>query len=312
MGELRPKIDRWVAEGLITAEQGRAILASEEAGLPAPRKVPLVAEALGYLGASLALVAAFVVVAQFWAELEDWARLSLIALATVILWSAGWWVRGSDEPAVRRLTSFLWFLSSAGVAFFTGLVADDVLGARSRTTLLAVGLATALYAGVLWRLRPTALQHLALFAGVLTALSGLLGHLPTLPEEYYGLALWGFGLVWAVLAWGGIAPPQRAAYALGSLAMLVGAQGFAFDERSLRILLGLATSAGLIGVGVALGTVLLLGFGAVGIFVFVPQALFEWFGDTLGGPVVLFLTGVILLGAALVTARLKQAVTDEP
>ena len=47
-----------------------------------------------------------------------------------------------------------------------------------------------------------------------------------------------------------------------------------------------------------------------GIFVFVPQIIFEYFGDTIGVPLALFVTGVVLLGAALLVARLRTEVVS--
>src|SRR3989304_3770281 len=54
--DLGGRLLRWVDASLITSEQAEAIRAFEE--VPAePRRVPLIAEALGYLGAALALAA---------------------------------------------------------------------------------------------------------------------------------------------------------------------------------------------------------------------------------------------------------------
>ncbi|MDR9452235.1 MAG: hypothetical protein RI637_13580, partial [Acidimicrobiia bacterium] len=68
----------------------------------------------------------------------------------------------------------------------------------------------------------------------------------------------------------------------------------------------------LLAFSVGLRNTMLLGFGAGGIFIFVPQIIFEYFGDTIGVPLALFLTGVVLLGAALLIARLRTEVVAEP
>ncbi|MDP8958364.1 MAG: DUF2157 domain-containing protein [Actinomycetota bacterium] len=304
-------LQRWAGAGLITAEQATAIAEWEAARdrSSEQRRLPLVAEALGYLGASLALIAAGALVSQFWADLEIWAKLALLGLATVVLWAAGQWIRHGSDPAVRRLSSFLWFLSAGGLAYVAGVVADDVLATATETTTLLIGLATTAYAGVLWRARPAAVQQVALFAGILVAVGGVLGLLEPSLEEFYGLAFWAVGLAWALLGWGGLVPPLRAAYVLGALAMLIGAQIFSFGElRGWALLLGLASSTALIAASISARQTALLALGAAGLFVFVPQGVFEYFGDTLGGPMALFLAGLSLLAIALVTARLRERV----
>ena len=91
-------LTRWVADGLVSAEQADAIRAAERdvpvvaqpelAGPPAPGRSLLV-EALGYLGGVVILVAAGLVTARFWNDLSEGGRVTLGALATVLLVGAG-------------------------------------------------------------------------------------------------------------------------------------------------------------------------------------------------------------------------------
>jgi hypothetical protein len=126
------------------------------------------------------------------------------------------------------------------------------------------------------------------------------------------LAIWGIGVAWLLLAWGQQLRPPTTAYALGSLAVLFGPQMMRFDDATWPLLLGLVTAGLLLTFSVALRNTILLGFGAAGIFIFVPQIIFEYFGDTIGVPLALFLTGAVLLGAALLIARLRTEVVSEP
>ncbi|MDX1657582.1 MAG: hypothetical protein R3343_02065 [Nitriliruptorales bacterium] len=66
-----------------------------------------------------------------------------------------------------------------------------------------------------------------------------------------------------------------------------------------------ATAAGLVAASIPLRRTLLLGLGTAGLFVYVPRIVFTWFGDTLGPPVALFVTGVILMSIALALTRLQ-------
>jgi hypothetical protein len=56
---------------------------------------------------------------------------------------------------------------------------------------------------------------------------------------------------------------------------------------------------------VILNQTVLLGMGVAGLFVYIPATIFEVFGETLGVPVALLITGLILLGVVVVTVRLR-------
>ncbi len=311
MKDLTASLQEWVAEGLIDEEQARAIHSYETAPSD-QRRVPLIAEVLGYLGGSLALIAAFILVGEFWADLQSWAKLLLVGAGTVAFLAAGWFIKSIDDEAIHRLSSFSWALGTVGVAFWFGLLADDVLDTEPETTLL-IGTAAGLLAGLaLYRLTPRSLQQLLLGGALVGTSVSLLAHLDQPPEEFYGLAVWGIGSAWLLLAWGDHLRPQNTAYALGAFAVLIGPQVMRFEDALWPLILGLVTAGLLLAISVTLRNTVMLGFGAAGIFLFVPQIIFEYFEDTIGVPLALFLTGVLLLGAALLVARLRTEVVLEP
>jgi hypothetical protein len=191
-------------------------------------------------------------------------------------------------------------------------LANDVLDANPETTALVASVAALVIGFVLYRLSPRSLQQLFLGGAAVATPLSLLAHLDQPPQEYYGLAVWGIGIAWLLLAWGRHLQPVTTAYALGSFAALLGPQVMRFNDSTWPMLLGLATAGALLTFSVTLRNTILLGFGAAGIFVFVPQIIFEYFGDTIGVPLALFLTGVVLLGASLLVARLRTEVVSEP
>jgi len=309
--DLNTSLREWVATGLIDETQAQAIRA-HEATPTVERRVPLVAEVLGYLGGSLALIAAFILVGEFWADLQSWARLLLVGAGTIAFLAAGWFIKSIDNEAIHRLSSFSWALGTVGVAFWFGLLANDVLDSEPETTALIAAVAGLLVGYAVYRLSPRSLQQILLGGAAVATPLSLLAHIDQPPDEFYGLVVWGIGVSWLLLAWGRHLPPQSTAYALGSVGVLLGPQVMRFNEATWPMLLGLVTAGVLLTFSVTLRNTVLLGFGAAGIFIFVPQIIFEYFGDTVGVPLALFLTGVVLLGGALLVARLRTEVVSGP
>jgi hypothetical protein len=306
MTDLEARLASWVDSGLITEEQARAIRAAERSHVGEPEP-SLVATALGYLGASVALVGGVVAASRHWSAMGTASRLALSGGATLLLLAAGWIVRRRDHSALRSLDGFLWFLAAAGAAFTAGLAVHELIDAESRSIFLAAGLAMTAVGALLWKLRPGPLQEIAVMAGLAVMLESLLRYLPG-PPDFHGLPLWGLGAVWGLLAWGAILRPGRISLALAGAALLLGAQILSFGWRGAGLALGIGTAVALLAASVRLGSMLVLGFGAAGILLFLPQIVFEYLGDSLGAPLALLVCGLVLLGAAFLAARLRGTV----
>lgn len=305
MGDLERRLERWVESGLITSEQAAAILAAERETAAESEPGPsLAATALGYLGASVALVGGVVAASREWSEMATGSRLALAGGATLLLLAAGFFARRRDHPALRSLDGFLWFLSAAGAAFTAGLVGHDVLEFETRTISLLAGLVAALWGFLLWRIRPGPLLGIAMVVGLAVFLEALLAHLPGPPDELHGLPLWGLGAVLALLGWGRLLFRGPGSFALAGVLLLLGAQILSFGWRPAGLTLGIGTAAALLAVSVLLRSMAHLGFGAAGVLVFLPQIVFEYLGDTLGAPLALLVSGIAILAGAFLTARL--------
>ncbi len=313
--DLDRRLDDWVGAQLISPDQADAIRARERAAGGGDSRLPLVAEALGYVGATLALTAVGILLGQYWDRFADLAQQLVAGLLTLLLLGAGWTLRERSHPAIQRLVSLLWFLGVSAFAWTVGLVAYRTAGIREAALGITVGAAVAVVGGVLWRLRSRSLQLIAMTAGVLTVAVSLLAA----PDAYvgplfFGVAVYGLGLVWALLGWGEVLTPSPTALVLGFLGLGVGAQIMAIEDPWWWIgsTVGIVTAGALVVGSVLTRRVLLLAFGAVGIFVFVPELIFRLFADTLGAPITLLVTGMLLVVAALGLARLKDEVTEEP
>jgi hypothetical protein len=300
-------VRRWAAAGLITDDQAGRILARESAAgaarsvRPAPSRLPLVAEALGYLGGALVLAAVPILAARYWSGLGLAGRLAFTASATAVLFVAGALISPGVGAAQDRLRGVLWALSTGGFASFTAVLADGGLERPARDVALLSSICAAGYAGGLWLYRRTALQQLVLFAS-LAVVTGTAASRLEHGEEVVGLAIWGLAAVWLLLSWGGLVRPRRAGYLAGGAGTVVGAQaalvaGWGYG-------LAVVAAVALVAVAVLMRDVALLVISAVGMFLVVPATVERFFPDELAAPFGLLVAGTLLLvGGALVARR---------
>ena len=308
MRDLDDSLERWQEAGLISTEQIEAITTFEAAARP--HRSSLIAEVLGYLGGALAIVALWVFIAEYWSDLESWAQLALIGVLTFAFLAAGAWARTSPSEAVGRLASFLWFLAVAGVAGWFGVLSTGTLDVSEETVALWVTIPTFVVALVLWLPFRKLLQVVALVGATHALVLSALAQVKPTPFDWFGLVIWSIGTACVLLAWGGVLVPKGTSYGLGIVAILLGPSmaGTGLDQ-AWPLWLGLLTAAALLVASISLREIVLLVGGAGAVFVFLPQLIFTYFRDTLGVPVALFLSGVLLIAAALLVARLKREVT---
>lgn len=306
---LQEALDRAVAGGIISAEQASAILEAErsEAGrrpAAAPSRVPAVTEAVAYVGGILAIIGGVLLVAQFWDDLEAWSRLTILLVTAAALLAGGAFVPEQDDAVFWRLRAVLWLLSAGALTFATAIVAVDVAELGSEPVVFTIGAVVAVYDGVLWARRDRPLQHLATLVGLLLAAGGLVANVSG--PGGVGLVVWGIGGVWAWLGWRRLLPPEGVALALGSVTVLVGSAITAGEWEDAAPVIGLATAIGLVAAGVAVRERVVTAAGLCGVFVFLPWAAAQLFGETLGVPVVMLLAGLVVLAVTVALLR-RQA-----
>lgn len=161
---------------------------------PAPvhGSVPVFAEALGYIGGVLVLVAIAVIVQQYWSDLGVAGRLAVSAGTAGGLFGLGAILTVERDVALRRLRAFLWLGSAAGTALFAGVVVVDLVDSQSaRTITIAVAGAFALQCGLLWRNRFRPLQQFGFVVGFAVFVAAVIDQFTN--NGPVGLALWVFG-----------------------------------------------------------------------------------------------------------------------
>ncbi len=308
MKDLTNSLKEWVAAGLIDQDQAQAIKAHETEPSSGSR-VPLVAEALGYVGGLLALVAIIIILAESWEDLGTSVRLILVGVVAIVFFAVGSYFKQFSNDAAGRLSSFLWALTSFAVALWSGLFTELVLEVPDDAVPLIASLAGLTLALLLYVLSRTSLQQIV-FAGAIGASVVSASIYLDQAIEGTGLVIWGIGVMWLLLAWRERLPPQITAFVVGSVIVLAGPLT-SMEEVWWAALLGVLSSVGLIVLAVALRRTVLLGLGGLGIFVYVPTAVFRYFGDTINPAVGLLISSAVLLVAALIVARLRSEVVSE-
>ncbi len=303
-------LDHWVSDGTITTEQAVRMRADLGSVVPttagvreAVRGTSLVTEAMGYLGGVIVLVASGLVTGWFWADMSTLVRLGLAGGVAVLLLVAGAAVSRRHGATGDRLRSVLWLLSAAAFAAFLGLAADELFGwAGEQVALFAAG-GTAVLSAVLWYLNPHVPQHAATFVPLVVA-AGTGTYLLTGSGELPGAAVWGTAAVWAVLAWGGVLRTREQGMIFGAAAMVFASMTVVGVEWGAT--LALLTLAVLISLALAFRDLILLAVASIGALAVLPAIMSRLFPGMLSAALALLGVGVLLVGAAIVTARRRR------
>ncbi|RYP89091.1 DUF2157 domain-containing protein [Nocardioides guangzhouensis] len=306
-------LEEWVDAGLISDEQSRTIR-QHEAGprerraaialAPAPATgLSLVVEALGYLGGIIMLVGATLLVSLFWTDLSVALRLVLIGATALALIGAGLAVPERLGEAAGRLRSVLWAAGVVATGAFLVVLSADVLDRYDEHQLWIVGAGTAAVAAVLWWLRRTWLQQLALFVPLMLAAVGVAMELTSTDSAWAGAAMWGVAVLWASAAWLGWIDPRVTGVAFGVLGAVLGSLTM---DNDIGIALGLATALATVALALWERSLPWLGVAALALLYTTPRAASEWFPGRLSAALTFIITGGLLVGAAVWVARQRQ------
>jgi hypothetical protein len=312
MRDLTTKLQAWRTEGLVSPEQADAIAAFEAAQpgtTGAPRRT-VFAEAVGYVGAALAVGAVGMIVSNLWMDLTTPSRLTVVGLLSLLLAGAGFGLAGVERAPLQRLASVLFTGAVVGVGWLASILAVDVAAFDEGEIGLAVGGAAFAAALPLYLRRRRALHQLTLLVTILVvAISGL--SLAALDPEpiWYALTAIAIGGAWFALAAGGWLQPRTLGEIAGAAVVLVACQGPAPAALPwLLVALGVSVAGGLVALAVVGDRMHHLVVGAIGLFILVPNLAFELFGDAIGAPAALLVIGLLLVLLAVGIGRAHREV----
>jgi hypothetical protein len=316
---LEDDLARWVAAGLLGAGQADAIREHERGPRPAGpgvvpaaapsgtrARIPVVAEALGYLGGVLALAGLGLLVGRYWPDMGPGARLALSGGGAIAFLVAGGLVPERADPALARLHGFLWLAATAAIGLFVGVLVADSFDGAVQTVVLASSGSVALVSGALWRGRDRPLQQLTFLGGLVVCAGAAVAQVAHAGPV--GLTVWGVG---AVLLGSGLrrgTPRTLLTEAVGGCALVVGAVITGSDQwTAFGLVLGAATALGLLALALVPGPapprpdrILLAIVGGIGFLTSVPGALGYFSADAgVATGLVVWVAGacLVLLGA---------------
>ena len=304
-------LNQWLENGLITPETAAVIREFERAGGEAgPRKITPIVQALLYMGTALTLAALGTIYWRLYGDLPRVARVSIPALLAAVLAAAGWFTARRTDADVRRFGGVLWLLSTGAFAgFLSELIMPDELAGN--WSLFLVGTALALWAGVLVVLSSQATTQLGLFGSTVVAVASLAfaltdGFANEGDIAWVALPLGLLGVGWIFAGRTKVLRPAALADVLGGALILYAPTllfGTNIDE-GVALLLGSVIAGGLLGASAWLRSPALIAVGAVGVYAYSFRAIWVYFGDTIGMPVVLLIGGLLLLAFAFGAIRL--------
>ncbi len=327
---LRSKIEKWVAEGLISAEQGEALKRHEEECATPVRRVKA-DEVLVYLGSLVVFLAMAFGVGVNWTALGSAGRILSVAVPTVAMLALGWRLRGSENARHRRGAQALWLsgcLLSAlcfGVTFHELHIIDD----EAFLILMSCLLATCV-AGVPFVLLRSIAQSIALHLCGTATLISLLIWLedsvipPTFNQFYEYLLLTAVCLVvgglWLALSeW--LRRRERIRLAdvsriFGTFTILIFTLVLATEgqecpapwQKPAMEAIPFLASIGFIAASVRRQSRVFLYGGAAFLLFWIIYMNFEHFREKIGMPIALLIIGAVLIGLGLGAGRLSKRI----
>ena len=115
------------------------------------------------------------------------------------------------------------------------------------------------------------------------------------------LPLWVFGLAWAGLGWRRYVGPLWVTIPSGVILALI-APSFAAGHYGWMCVIGIATAAAAMAASVPLRNTPLLALGALAMFGYLTAVAARYLHQSLGGPLALAITGVLIIGLAVLDA----------
>jgi hypothetical protein len=252
---------QWVDHGLVTSEQVEAIRDFEHHET-VERRLSVPAEFAVYLGSILALMSGAMMIGPNWDSLRTAGQIAIGLAIAVLGFVAGARLARLDDPATRRLASFMWLIGTGGVALAVAAGADAAAFEEPGWNLVIIGLPVAAIGAALWRNTDRPLQVLTTAVGAGLVVGGV-GALLAVPPWIGGILVWTTALAIGALAIGQVLRPELYVLAVAAIAAMIGAVMLADVSELTASIAATITAAGVVAVGLARHLVPILVIGVI-------------------------------------------------
>lgn len=295
---------RWQAAGLLdeaTAERLRRFEAERSSREREDR--PGILEAVVYLGVAVVAVGVAVLIGSSWDELQEWARIAVVAGPAVAALLAGFALRATGQPELVRGGHLAWLVATVLSGVTAGVIAD-MSDANEDTVFHVSAIVACVVALTLWVVAPSHIQVFALAVALffLTMAAG------TLPDAFdavlTSLMALGFGAAGLALAEAGLLPPLPTARVMFGLLLAWGGFFGGFEAEWLEAAAFVVAGA-LIVVSIARGVFVYMVLGLLLGFAALVRAIAMHVEDPTAAALALIVVGVLIVGSIILLARFR-------
>jgi hypothetical protein len=301
-------VARWVGAGIVSPDQGRAIVRLEtgESAPPQPafRRLSIGSEAIAYCGSALALMGGAFVVARSWEAMPVAARVMVGLVVAAVGFVGGRTLHAMHEPGADRLGGFLWLVGAGGVALTTGVSVHQAGVDTPELIAMSIGAVVLLVGALLWRNLERPLQLLTTVVGLMVVAISSVSQLDLRPWVG-GIALWIAAFAVGAFAAGGRVHPQLFALMLAALGLLAASATLADLSEGVSAPVGLASAAGIVVAALALHRTPVLVLGVLGMLLFLQGLFALYFSGPLASAAVA-LVGLVVVAVVLVRSTRQR------
>ncbi|MGS2640201.1 hypothetical protein [Streptosporangium sp. LJ11] len=297
---VRRALARLVESGELRAEQVEPVALAVGEALREPGAGDRVrwSEILAYVGGGLVLAGAAAFVALGWDRMTQPARITVLAVVTLLLLAVAAGLGAAARSATGRTAAVQGRVAATLAALGSGTAALCAGVAVDRHEVLVAGVAGLVVAAAAYALLPTAIGLLACGGFALLTVTGLMdasaGEGPG-----WGLAYVALGALILVAALAGLLVPRDLGLGMGAAIAIFGGQWpVLWDGGAWGYWLTAVIALACLALYGRRRTWVLIVSGVAGLTLAVPEAVWDWTDGAVGGAVILVVAGVVLLAAS--------------